>query len=57
MQNLLQKIALLNLDILKLVDEIISPPEPIGIKFWVNGKLTIIPLTLKEIADWEGTIP
>lgn len=52
-----QRINLFNLNILKLVDEICSPPEPIGIKFWKNGELTIIPLTLEEIADWPKAIP
>ena len=57
MKNLQQRINLLNLDILKLTNEICEPPEPIGIKYWVNGKLTIIPLTLIEIADWKKDIP
>lgn len=57
MTDNLQRINLLNLDILKLTGEIISPPEIIGVKFWVNGELIIIPKTLKEIADWKGDIP
>lgn len=55
--NLQQRIALLNFDILKLTDYVCSPPEPIGIKFWRNGELTIIPKTLEEIADWKEDIP